>query len=77
MIREAKFTSVWDSGNSVITKNCKVNMKTREVFDIEQEDNASVLEGLDILDREYITIDSNNYDVFNKEEANKNDYWYS
>ena len=77
MIKEAEFTSVWDSGNNVITKRCKVNMETREVFGIEQEDDANILEDLDILDREYITIDGNDYDVFNKDEAGENDYWYS
>lgn len=34
-VREAHFCSVWDGGIKVETE-CKVNIKTREVFDIEQ-----------------------------------------
>lgn len=34
-VRVARFCSVWDGG-IVVETECKVNIKTREVFDIEQ-----------------------------------------
>lgn len=76
MIRNAYFTSVWDDGYE-ITSNCKVNLETKEVFDIELIDDEN-LEDCDILEHEYITIDGEDFDVFNKDEyeIEKGDYWY-
>lgn len=71
MIKEAKFTSVWDDGNSVIETKCKVNTETNEVFDIEV---VSCVAG--ILDEQFITIDGEDYDVYQKDEAKKGKYWY-
>lgn len=71
MIKNAEYTSVWDGGIEV-TANCKVNMKTKEVFNIEK---VSV-DGLDILDEEYITIDGKIYPVSEKGEREGNGYWY-
>ena len=57
MIKNGTFTSVWDGGYEVTT-NCKVNMETKEVFDIE-----SVDVDVDILEEEYVTIDGVDYSV--------------
>lgn len=74
-IRKAIYTSVWDKGIK-ITTNCKVNMETKEVFDIEISDEDDI-ESLDILRSEYITIDGINYNVGNAEKGvSETDYWY-
>ena len=57
MIKNATFISVWDNGYEVIT-NCKVNMETKEIFDIETVDVD-----VDILEEEYVTIDDKKYSV--------------
>lgn len=45
-IKDAMFTSVWDSGFE-ITAKCKVNTETKEIFDIEvSESNAEVWQRL-------------------------------
>lgn len=73
-ILKAVYTSVWDGGVK-ITTNCKVNMKTKEVFDIEISDND--MEAFDTLNYEYITIDGKNHNVVNAEEGvAETDYWY-
>ena len=59
MIKDAIFKSIWDGGYEVATK-CKVNLKTKEVFDIEAA-NPDV----DILEKEYVTIDEVDYSVSN------------
>lgn len=78
MIKNATFTSVWDSGTE-ITTNCKVNMETREVFDIEVN-NSSEIEGLNVLDYEYITVDGIDYPVCNaaddKDGLEETSFWY-
>lgn len=75
MIKNATFTSVWDSGYEVTT-NCKVNMETREVFDVEK---AEVDKSLEHLDNEYITLDGVDYAVLNaneEDDIDKSDFWY-
>lgn len=76
MIKNATFTSVWDDGYEVTT-NCKVNMETREVFDIEVN-NDNKIEGLNNLNYEYITIDGKEFDVLNKDlnDVGVTDFWY-
>jgi hypothetical protein len=69
MIKNAIFTSVWDGGYEVIT-NCKVNMETKEVFDIEM---AEMDDALDVLEAEFVTIDGIDYDVSNDDTT---EYWY-
>lgn len=72
MIKNGTFTSVWDGGFEVTT-NCKVNMKTKEVFDIEvSEDTADLVNDLNY---EYVTIDGENHFVSYKGEEDT-DYWY-
>ena len=77
MIKNATFTSVWDGGYEVAT-NCKVDTETREVFDIEVNDNADDIEGLNNLDYEHITIDGEEFDVINKDlnDVGVTDFWY-
>lgn len=74
MIKNATFTSVWDGGYEVTT-NCKVNMETREVFDIEMRE---VDESLDILEKEYVVIDDVGYPVFQLSDITEEDdeFWY-
>lgn len=72
MIKNATFTSVWDGGYEVTT-NCKVDMETRKVFDIEL---IEVDESLEHLDREYITIDGEDFDVFSADEVEDGNFWY-
>lgn len=71
MIKNAKFVSVWDGDTNVIT-SCKVNMETKEVFDIERADKEG-LATLNTLDAEYIDIDGEIHPVSaNKAET---EYW--
>ena len=72
MIKNATFTSVWDGGYE-ITTDCKVDMETREVFDIEMRE---VDESLEHLDNEYITIDGEDFDVFSVDEVEDANFWY-
>ena len=71
MIKNGTFTSVWDGGFEVTT-NCKINMETKKVFDIEvSEDTADLVNELDY---EYVTIDEKEYPVSNDKEDTE--YWY-
>lgn len=70
MIKEATFTSVWDGGIE-ITTNCKVNLETKEVFDIEKVD----VDGLEILEEEYVTIDGKQHSVSNDKNG-ETEYWW-
>ena len=74
MIKNATFTSVWDGGYEVTT-NCKVNMETREFFDIEL---AEVDESFEILEKEYVVIDDVEYPVFQLSDIAEedNEFWY-
>lgn len=69
MIKDATFTSVWD-GCYEVTTNCKVNMETKEVFDIEECE----INGLNILEYKYITIDGERYIVSADKERTV--FWY-
>lgn len=73
MIKNGTFTSVWDGGYEVTT-NCKVNMETREVFDIE----VANFDGFEFLEKEYITVDSEDYSVFQISDITEedNEFWY-
>lgn len=76
-IKEATFTSVWDGGVE-ITTNCKVNMETREIFDIEIATNDDV-GSLDSLEEEYITIDGVRHNALNTADflrIGKKEFWY-
>ncbi len=72
---DAKFTSVWDGGVRITTP-CKVNLRTRKVFDIEVNDEV---DGLEVLDKEYITLTGVEYRVYPEDEAEQmaeNVFWY-
>ena len=75
MIKDATFTSVWDGGYEVTT-DCKVDMETREVFDIKVDENIDEIENLNHLDCEYITINGEEFDVFNGDEVEDGNFWY-
>ena len=65
MIKNATFVSVWDDGIEIKT-NCKVNTETREIFDIEK----AHVDGLEIVNEEYVTIDGMDYNAVSAEYAN-------
>ena len=67
--KNATFTSVWDGGYE-ITTNCKVNMETKEVFDIEMAEGSYAI---NVLDAEFVTIDGIDYPASNDDTT---EYWY-
>lgn len=78
MIKKATFVSVWDDGFEVAS-GCTVDTDTNEVLDIDivYVDELDV----EILDREYIIIDGNEYDVYPitgcvPDELADDEYWY-
>lgn len=74
MIKDAIYTSVWDGGYCVTT-SCRVNMETKEVFDIEvSEETADFVNN---LDEEFVTIDGEKYPV-SRGGAGEDceEYWY-
>lgn len=77
VVKSATFTSVWDGGYEV-SSNCKVNMETHEVFDIEISSDGQGF--IEMLDYEYITVDGKDYSVFDTSEYNDispSDFWYN
>ena len=76
-IIDAEFTSVWDGGIKVTTP-CKVNLLTREIFDIGE---FTVCDGvLNVLDREYVTINGRPYPAVPHDDyqggSDTECYWY-
>ena len=61
-IVKGTFVSVWDGGIK-ISSNCKVNLNTKEVFEIEVVDGAT--EFVSTLDEEYIVVDGVKHAVSN------------
>lgn len=72
MIKAGTYTSVWDGGCEVTT-NCKIDMETKEVFDIEISDVDA--DWLEVLDEEYVTIDGVDYPV-SRDGYDDTEYWY-
>lgn len=77
-IVDAEFTSVWDGGFCVTT-SCKVNLATREIFDIETSEDAA--DSYDNLDKEYVTISGFKHPVveangYDDETEKMGYYWY-
>ena len=70
-IKDATFISLWN-GEDEIETQCKVNMDTKEVFDITMSNYSP--DG--VCDGEYVEIDDERYPVFQKDEANEGEYWY-
>ena len=73
MVKDARFESWWD-GDTCVSTSCKVNMETKEVFDIEM---ATDVEALNVLDAEFVVIDDVQHPVFQKDEAGPKDYFYN
>lgn len=75
---DATYVTIWDAGSRserCIKTPCKVDMATREVFDIGTVDVSDV----DILEREFIIlVDGTNYDVCCAEEVQTPgiDFWH-
>lgn len=69
----AKFVSVWDGG-TLIEAGCKVNLKTKEVFDIEVVEDVADM--LDTLDEEYIVLPGVKETVVQADEREDDEYWY-
>lgn len=77
-VEDAEFTSVWDGGFAVTT-GCKVNMATKEVFDIETSEDMA--DEVDVLDEEYVTINGEDFPVTSDEDMDESpkesgEYWY-
>lgn len=53
MLRDAEYVSVWDGGSEVRTP-CEVDLKKGTVERVEVSGDAG---GLDVLDREYVSLD--------------------
>jgi hypothetical protein len=62
-IKDTIYESVWDDG-FILQSKCKVNIFTRQIFDIEIHD----VEGLEILQSELLYIDKESYEVFPEDE---------
>lgn len=78
MIKNATFVSVWDDGYEV-KSDCRIDTNTNKVLDIEMVYVDEL--DLEILDREYIIIDGNEYDVYSiadcvPDELADDEYWY-
>lgn len=74
MVKDAIFCSVWDGGSIAIESACKVNMDTKEVFDIEKKDVDNL--DIDVLDEEYVMIDGEEYSVSCAEAGEERDTEY-
>lgn len=78
-IIKGKFISVWDDGVEIKT-NCKINLETKEVFDIQLSD---IGEGLEILNEQFVQYTINK--IVYKEEVYQIDeveesytgFWYN
>ncbi|MCM1168181.1 MAG: hypothetical protein NC299_17930 [Lachnospiraceae bacterium] len=71
-IVKAEFTSVWDDGVK-ITTDCKVNLETKEVFDIKVAEEG--IDDLDILVKQYVTINGEDFEV--SDDPDLTEYWYN
>ena len=75
-IRDGLFISKWSEGSVVVTP-CKVNMDTREVFDIV---TAPCGGGMGFPDEESVRIGKTEYlvqSVYDPPETRVNNYWYT
>lgn len=78
-IIKGKFISVWDDGIEVET-NCKINLETKEVFDIQL---AEIGEELETLNEQFVQYTINK--ITHKEEVYQTDeveesytgFWYN
>ena len=70
-IKNALLTSIWDGGYE-ITSNCKVNLETKEIYDIDLIN----MEGLSIFEGEYVTIEGTEYSV-SQGNTDNSDFFYN
>lgn len=73
-IISAKFISVWNGKADRIETDCKVDLETKEVFDIEK---AADVEHLITLDYELVAYNGIKYPVHQKEDAPVGTHWYN
>ena len=66
------FTSYWD-GYTTISTPCKVNLRTKQVYDIEP---CSTVECACVLDHETVEFNGEIYPVYPKDEAKEGEYFY-
>lgn len=76
-IVNAMFSSIWDGGTQILT-TCRVNLDTKEVFDIKRVEDCDV----DVLDSQHINLFGESYEVTPEseleDEACKNEqYWFA
>lgn len=76
----ATFVSMWNDGEYRVETACKVDLDTKEVFDIETNENDPNIEAYNELDEEFIQFDGNDeeYEVQRKTEADDDydGFWY-
>ena len=73
---EATYCSLWD-GEVLLESECMVNLKTREVFNIELSGVSG--DSLNTLEEEYVVIDGIKALVCRKDELDEDDmftFWY-
>ena len=66
---------MWDGGYAITTK-CKVNIKTKEIFDIDSVDAG---DDFDCLDREFVMVGGEYYEAIRIDEDENEHlglYWY-
>lgn len=75
-IKKGTFSSVWDGGTRIQTP-CKVNLKTKEVYDIGISQGTGDM--INELDYEEVIVDDISYPVTNIDDVDPEtyeDYWY-
>lgn len=72
----AEYTSVWD-GAIAISAECKINLKTREIFDILPAGD-NLLEEINQLTEQYVNINGRRYPAVEQADMPKHytGYWY-
>lgn len=63
---DAEYTSVWDGESVVLSSPCKVNLRTKKVFDIQPCKDAE--DSVSVLDREAVEINGQAFPVLTKED---------
>ena len=75
-ICEATYCSLWD-GDILIESQCMINLKSREITDIEPSGVSG--DSLNVLDEEYVMIDDIKVPACRKDELDESDiftFWY-
>ena len=58
MVIDAAYNSIWDSGRTIITTNCKWDTEKRVAFDVDMSDDLIDEDGEEVesLDAEYVEL---------------------